>query len=112
MTNTKTHQKLLELRQHLELKESDKTWMVIDTALQELTALYRLEPSMIEELNQFLTEMRPTIETSIMTDRTRLSGSAVSLIQQVAEMLGEEFRSFVEWTMPALLKLPTRTNKV
>ncbi|KAJ9069569.1 hypothetical protein DSO57_1017201 [Entomophthora muscae] len=56
--------------------------------------------------------MRSPIESSITTDRTRLSGAAVSLIQQVAEVLKGEFLPFIDWVLPALLKLPTRTNKV
>lgn len=112
MANAKVGAKLLDLRQTLALKETDRTWLTIDTAIQELTALYRSEPLSTSKLNHFIHEMRPTIEASILTDRTRLSGSAVALIQQVAEILGDAFLPFVEWALPALLKLPTRTNKV
>lgn len=59
---------LSEIRDALELKESDKTWMDIDAAIQKLTKLYQTEPAMLPQLNKFMAKMRPHIESSVSFD--------------------------------------------
>ncbi|CAG8643665.1 6272_t:CDS:2, partial [Cetraspora pellucida] len=48
----------------------------------------------------------------ILTDRTRLSGTATELVEELGRVLGPKFDTLAESFVPAILKLCTRANKI
>ncbi|CAG8513632.1 2418_t:CDS:2 [Paraglomus occultum] len=94
-------------------KESEHTWQGFDEALSRLTIMiqngaYKYESSFLHGLKV----LRKSILNSLLTDRTRLSGTAVELIEEIAKALGPKFQPMADTYVAAILKLCMRTNKI
>ncbi|KAG9035357.1 hypothetical protein FRB95_011508 [Tulasnella sp. JGI-2019a] len=97
----------------LNLPETEDNWEKISRALLQLASLVRggahkLDP---EFLNAIKANYKP-ITTSMLTERTRLSASALELVSAMAPRLGARFEALVAILIPSLLKVLTRPNKV
>ncbi|KAG8885774.1 hypothetical protein FRB97_009479 [Tulasnella sp. 331] len=104
---------LRDVQPPLNLPETEDNWEKISRALLHLAALarggaHKLEP---EFLNAIKANYKP-ITTSMLTERTRLSASALELVSAIAPRLGSRFEALVAIFMPSLLRVLTRPNKV
>lgn len=96
----------------LQLVESEDTWQKIEKSLIKLEVItksggykYELFPSLFKSVAQ------PVIN-SLLSERTKLSGTAADLLNSVAPRLGDRFESLVNVFVPPLLLSCARTNKV
>ncbi|KAG9300244.1 hypothetical protein G9A89_011317 [Geosiphon pyriformis] len=105
-----------EIKQFQELfeqKETEHTWQQFDVAIKRFGALTRGGASKFEQA--FITGikcLKHPLLNSLLTDRTRLSGSTLELIQEFSIALGRKFESLADIFIPGILKLCSRSNKV
>ncbi|KAJ1982532.1 hypothetical protein H4R35_000255 [Dimargaris xerosporica] len=101
------------VRQGLQAKEGEGTWRLIDDAINTLAALVRggaiAYPSFHSELATLAT---PFLTDALLTERTRLSGSAVELVVAFGQAVAKPLPVLIDVFVPALMKLCSRTNKV
>ncbi|KAJ1981912.1 hypothetical protein H4R34_001894 [Dimargaris verticillata] len=111
VADLETH--LPAIRKGLQAKEGEGTWRVIDDAISTLTALIRggatAYPSFHSELATLAT---PFLTDALLTERTRLSGSAVELVVVFGQAVAKPLPVLIDVFVPSLLKLCSRTNKV
>ncbi|KAF8070259.1 clasp N terminal-domain-containing protein [Lyophyllum atratum] len=101
------------LRPKITLPETEDSWEIISKALQSLSDLC------LNGACDFPTELISTVRSisrpltsSMVSERTRLSGVAIDLTSAVAAGLGTLFEPLLSIFMPVLLSLCGRTNKV
>ncbi|KAH8835387.1 clasp N terminal-domain-containing protein [Flagelloscypha sp. PMI_526] len=101
------------IRAKLELPETEETWDKISRGLDELKRLVRDDGS--DQDPDFLpllrTVARPLID-AMSSERTRLSGNAISTLSSIAAGLGRQFEPVVHIFFPPLLALCARANKI
>ncbi|KAI9599261.1 clasp N-terminal domain-containing protein, partial [Syncephalis fuscata] len=93
-------------------KETEQNWMLMEEALHRLGALslggaYKM-PSFIPAIKS----IRDSFVNSINTERTKLSGTAVELVQTLARVLRKDFIQVFDIVIPPVIRLCARTNKV
>ncbi|KAI9140556.1 clasp N terminal-domain-containing protein [Paraphysoderma sedebokerense] len=93
-------------------KESEHTWELFDTALRRLGGLLRGGANNFDAFLPGIKALKQPICNSMLTERTRLSGTACELVDELAKVLGPDFESLSEAFIPTLLKICVRTNKV
>ncbi|RGB36643.1 clasp N-terminal domain-containing protein [Rhizophagus diaphanus] len=93
-------------------KETEHTWSGFDDSLTRLIAITR-GSAVLYEKNYILgiKSLRQPIINSILTERTKLSGTATELIEEMAKALGLKFDALSEIFVPSIIKLCTRTKK-
>ncbi|KAJ1555927.1 hypothetical protein HK405_010447, partial [Cladochytrium tenue] len=94
-----------------EQRETEDTWMQMDAALAQLTAFARESA----QLPGFVTSLQPlktVLPQALATKHTRLVRTALTLVEELALLLGERFEPLADFAVPALLRLCTRTNEV
>ncbi|CAB4477302.1 uncharacterized protein OCT59_016360 [Rhizophagus irregularis] len=93
-------------------KETEHTWSGFDDSLTRLIAITR-GGAVLYEKNYILgiKSLRQPIINSILTERTKLSGTATELIEEMAKALGLKFDALSEIFVPSIIKLCTRTKK-
>ncbi|CAJ0753706.1 11897_t:CDS:2 [Entrophospora sp. SA101] len=105
--NNKALQFELEVKNILELfqeKESETNWRNFERALIRLI-----------EKTQYISgikSLKQPIQNSILTERTKLSGTATELVEEISKSLGPNFDSLAKLFVPNILKLCNRTNKL
>ncbi|RUS21942.1 clasp N terminal-domain-containing protein [Endogone sp. FLAS-F59071] len=93
-------------------KETDSTWESFDKALKDLSSWARLGAYEYQSFVPAIKALKTPIVNSLLTERTRLSGTASELTESLAIVLGRNFEPLNELFMPSLIKLCGRTNKV
>ena len=111
----------------LELNETEESWDHIDQALAQLQALTKNGATKVPSYMMRIQQVAPCITRSVcmsrhhanahmrgklLSERTRLSGTASDLLNSMAPRLAECFSPFVSVFIPPLLQLCGRTNKV
>ncbi|CAG8567425.1 7189_t:CDS:2 [Acaulospora colombiana] len=102
-----------KIQETFQQKETEHTWQLFDDAIKRLIALCRggavnYEKSFLNGVKS----LRQPIVDSMLTERTRLSGTATEFVEELARILGSKFESLSEMYVPAILKLCTRANKI
>nr|CAG8447584.1 15092_t:CDS:2 [Entrophospora candida] len=114
--NNKALQFELEVKNILELfqeKESETNWRNFEGALIRLIEITREGVSHYEtEYISGIKSLKQPIQNSILTERTKLSGTATELVEEISKSLGPNFDSLAELFVPDILKLCNRTNKL
>lgn len=93
--------------------ETEHSWQRLDRALFRLEAItkggaYKWH----DEYVPFLKLIAGPISRSLLSERTRLSGTAADVIASAAPRLADRFEPLVQLYVPPLLQLCARTNKV
>ncbi|CAG8441050.1 6958_t:CDS:2 [Diversispora eburnea] len=102
-----------KIQEILQQKETEHTWQLFDDALKRLLILSRIGAINYEKsLLNWIKSLRQPILDAILTERTRLSGTATELIEEFGKILGPKFEIISDMFVPAILKLCTRTNKI
>lgn len=96
----------------LDLVETDETWDRIDHALAQFQILTKCGATKVPSYIMRVHEFAPCIARSLLSERTRLSGTASDVLNSMAPRLAERFAPFVSVFVPPLLQLCARTNKV
>ncbi|KAJ1548783.1 hypothetical protein HK405_015149, partial [Cladochytrium tenue] len=94
-----------------ELKESEDTWLQLDEALARLNAIVRGShhlPGVVPAVKR----LKLAILVALSTERTRLARTGMALVETMAAALGDRFEPLVDITVPPLLRLCSRANKV
>ncbi|KAG9294847.1 hypothetical protein G9A89_008539 [Geosiphon pyriformis] len=94
-------------------KETEHTWQLFEAELKRLAFIihngaFTFEQSFFAGIKI----LRQPILNSIATERTRLSGAACELVEELGRCLGSKFESLAEIFIPSVLKLCARSNKV
>ena len=100
------------LRPKLALAETENSWAKIDAALVQLRVITKSGGARVPSYVDIIREVAPCITQSLLSERTKLSGTASDVLNSMAPRLGEQFASLLPVFMPPLLQLCSRTNKV
>ncbi|CAJ0627903.1 2659_t:CDS:2 [Entrophospora sp. SA101] len=96
-----------------EEKESEHNWEKFDNALSQLIEITSKGVSHYERSYiAGIKSLRYPIQNSVLTTRSKLSSTAIELVEEIAKALGPRFISISEIFVPSILKLFNRTNKV
>jgi hypothetical protein len=99
--------------QLLALTESEDTWGDIAAALETLKQVVQNRAADIpQEVAAFLRSQSQAINSAVLSERSRLSGSAVDLLATSATELAGSFEPLIPLFIPTLLNLSSRPNKV
>ncbi|EPQ29888.1 uncharacterized protein PFL1_02561 [Pseudozyma flocculosa PF-1] len=101
-----------QLKLDLALPETEDSWQKLDRALARLQAITKGGAAKFPEYIPLLKQIAAPINNSLLSERTRLSGTAGDLINSVAPRLVERFDALVPIFVPTLLAICARTNKV
>ncbi|KAN0060036.1 hypothetical protein ACQY0O_008009 [Thecaphora frezii] len=106
------HAHFTELAHLLSVPETEDTWQKLDCALAKLQAITKGGATKFPHYVSQLKQLSQPIINSLLSERTRLSGTAGDLINSVAPRLADRFESLVNVFVPTLLLICARTNKV
>lgn len=96
----------------LYLVETEDSWQKIDGALSKLEAITKSGAYKNEAFVPLIKEHAAPIVNSLLSERTKLSGTAADLLTSVAPRLANRFEPLISTFIPPLLQLCARTNKV
>lgn len=96
----------------LEEPETEHSWNRLDKALFRLEAIAKGGAYKYDEFVPFMKTVARPLCSSLLSERTRLSGTAADVLTSVAPRLADRFDTLVPVYVPALLQLCARTNKV
>jgi len=100
-------------RASLSLAETDETWDVISNALLRIIALSKGGAcDFPTTLTTSIRSMHRSITSAVVSERSRLSSTAVECIGALAMGLGPSFDPLVPLFIPTLLSICSRPNKV
>ncbi|CDH59139.1 hypothetical protein RO3G_05499 [Lichtheimia corymbifera JMRC:FSU:9682] len=94
-------------------KETDETWQLFNAALDNIRNW--VEQSNAHEYEGFgkhLKSLRDGINHALLSERTRLSGSAVELVKTLAKTMQRDYEPFHDMFHGSLLRMLARTKKV
>ncbi|PWN47483.1 hypothetical protein IE53DRAFT_247746 [Violaceomyces palustris] len=111
-TSSELHSHLNQIRDDLQVPETEETWQRLDGALQRLQAITKGGATKLNDYVPLVKTISQPLVNSLLSERTRLSGTAADLINSMAPRLGERFESLVPILIPTLLSICSRTNKV
>ncbi|KAI8896145.1 clasp N terminal-domain-containing protein [Globomyces pollinis-pini] len=94
-----------------EQKETEQTWMKFEESLLKTTAIIKNSHSVPGFMNS-LKPLKASIIQALNSERTRLARTALELITTLAEQIPDQFDTWADALLPAVLKLTTRANKV
>jgi hypothetical protein len=99
--------------QLLALTESEDTWGDIAAALETLKQVVQNRAADIpQEVAALLRSQTQAINSAVLSERSRLSGSAVDLLATSATELAGSFEPLIPLFVPTLLNLSSRPNRV
>lgn len=96
----------------LHLVETEDSWQKIEGALAKLETLTKGGAYKYDAFIPLLKEHAAPIVNSLLSERTKLSGTAADLLTSTAPRLAARFDALVSTFVPPLLQLCARTNKV
>ncbi|TDL17283.1 hypothetical protein BD410DRAFT_883768 [Rickenella mellea] len=104
---------LRPIREILALEETEETWDKISNGILLLTAVVKGGAcSFPKDLVASIKLLSRPINRSILSERSRLSGTAVDLIAELATGLQHTFEPLLPLFLPQLLALATRSSKL
>ncbi|KAF9930773.1 hypothetical protein FBU30_011309 [Linnemannia zychae] len=93
--------------------ETEHNWAQKEAALRSLGAACHVSIGHNQEYVAFIKAHRKAFSECLLTERTRLSGTACELVEKLSTSMGRDFGvHFPDLFTPALLKVCARTNKV
>ncbi|KAJ2231411.1 hypothetical protein IWW45_005490 [Coemansia sp. RSA 485] len=96
----------------LDAVENEETWQQIDDALKGLVSLVKAGATKFET---FVPTMKPAVKfinSAILSERTRLSGTALMLVEEISKMMETRFTPLSDLIFPTAMKTCGRANKV
>ncbi|KAG0264096.1 hypothetical protein BG011_007491 [Mortierella polycephala] len=93
--------------------ETEHNWAAKEDAIKTLGAACHSSIAHNQEFISFIKAHRKAFSDSLLTERTRLTGTACEMVEKLATSMGRDFGThFADFFTGALLKLCARTNKV
>ncbi|KAJ2489229.1 hypothetical protein IWW37_004155 [Coemansia sp. RSA 2050] len=96
----------------LEVVEGEETWGQIDTALKGLISLVQAGATKFETFVPTMKQAVKHINSAILSERTRLSGTALALVEEMAKQMETRFTPISDMVFPSAMKTCGRANKV
>lgn len=96
----------------LHLRETEDSWKKIDQALNKLEEITKKGAYKHDVYTSLIKENGLPIVSALLSERTKLSGSAADLIMSLAPRLAGRFDPLVSTFVPPLIQICGRTNKV
>lgn len=103
-----------ELGRELSLPETEDTWAKLERALLRLQAITKGGGAKYADFVSLVMHksIAAPINSALLSERTRLSGTAGDLLNSIAPRLADRFEPLVPVFVPTLLLICARTNKV
>ncbi|KAJ2385829.1 hypothetical protein H4S02_004143 [Coemansia sp. RSA 2611] len=96
----------------LDVVEGEETWGQIDTALKGLISLVQAGATKFETFVPTMKQAVKYINSAILSERTRLSGTALTLMEEMAKQMETRFTPISDMVFPSAMKTCGRANKV
>lgn len=96
----------------LHLTETEDSWQKIEKSLVKLEVITKSGGYKYDGFPLLFKSVAQPIINSLLSERTKLSGTAADLLNSVAPRLAERFEALVHVFAPPLLLICARTNKV
>ncbi|KAJ9478702.1 CLASP_N domain-containing protein [Pseudozyma hubeiensis] len=106
------HSHFDELYPDLLAAETEHTWQKIERALLHIQAITRGGATKYPEFISLLKDAADPINNALLSERTKLSGTAGDLLNSIAPRMAERFEPLVGMFVPTLLLICARTNKI
>ncbi|CDS00432.1 hypothetical protein [Sporisorium scitamineum] len=106
------HSHFDDLYDDLHTPETEHTWQKIERALLHIQAITRGGAPKYGEFVALLKDAAAPINNALLSERTKLSGTAGDLLNSIAPRMAERFEPLVAVFVPTLLLICARTNKV
>ncbi|KAJ2161087.1 hypothetical protein GGF46_001758 [Coemansia sp. RSA 552] len=104
--------KFRSLVSKLDVVEGEETWQQIDTALKGLTSLVQAGAARFEVFVPTMKQATKFINNATLSERTRLSGTALVLLEELARQMETRFHPLCDLLFPSAMKVCGRANKV
>ncbi|KAJ1728027.1 hypothetical protein LPJ61_004262 [Coemansia biformis] len=104
--------KLRTLVSKLDVPEGEETWRQMNAALEGLVSLAKTGATKFEV---FVPAMKPVmrlVSTAVISERTRLSATALNLVEELARQMELRFHPLCDLVFPSVMKTCGRANKV
>lgn len=101
-----------ELYDDLCTPETEHTWQKIECAISHIHAITRGGATKHVEFITLLKNAADPINNALLSERTKLSGTAGDLLNSIAPRMAQRFEPLVPVFVPTLLLICARTNKV
>lgn len=106
-------QSLEKILSSLQLPETEESWELIFKSLETLRKLCQAGAcDYVEELTASIRLVHRNIISAMNSERTRLSGAAIDVVNALTLGLSTSFESLMSLFLPALILLCGRANKV
>ncbi|KAJ1787829.1 hypothetical protein LPJ59_005660, partial [Coemansia sp. RSA 2399] len=96
----------------LDVVEHEETWQQIDNALKDLTSLVKAGATKLDAFASLMKQASRYLNNAIISERTRLSGTALGLVEEMARQMETRFQPVGDMVFPTVLKTCARANKV
>ncbi|KAJ2384542.1 hypothetical protein GGI23_006906, partial [Coemansia sp. RSA 2559] len=96
----------------LDVVEHEETWQQIDNALKDLTSLVKAGATKLDAFASLMKQASKYLNNAIISERTRLSGTALELVEEMARQMETRFQPVGDMVFPTVLKTCARANKV
>ncbi|KAJ3284205.1 hypothetical protein HK104_010060 [Borealophlyctis nickersoniae] len=93
-------------------KETEDNWQKMEKALMRFTAITRGSSHLPGFVGAVKVRMNKPICSALNSDRTRLSRTAMLLVEALADALGDRFEALADVFCPVVLRLAARANSV
>ncbi|KAJ2402075.1 hypothetical protein GGI23_000974, partial [Coemansia sp. RSA 2559] len=84
----------------------------IDNALKDLTSLVKAGATKLDAFASLMKQASKYLNNAIISERTRLSGTALELVEEMARQMETRFQPVGDMVFPTVLKTCARANKV
>ncbi|KAI7866833.1 clasp N-terminal domain-containing protein [Spinellus fusiger] len=102
-----------KVEQTLLKKESEETWELHNNALHFIVKWASEDNAwQLEGFEQHIKALKKSIVSSLRSDRSKLSGTAIELLRVLAELMGEKYQPLHEIFGPTLIVLFGKSNKI
>ncbi|KAI7831999.1 clasp N terminal-domain-containing protein [Kickxella alabastrina] len=96
----------------LDVVEHEETWQQLDDALKGLVSLVKAGATKFDTFVPSIKQAAKYINSAVISERTRLSGTALSLVEEMARNLELRFSLLSDLLFPSVMKICGRANKV
>ncbi|KAJ2781225.1 hypothetical protein GGI15_003283, partial [Coemansia interrupta] len=96
----------------LDVVEHEETWQQIDDALKGLVSLVKAGAAKFETFVPTMKQAVKYINSAALSERTRLSGTALSLFEEMARTMETRITPLSDMMFPTIMKTCGRANKV
>ncbi|KAI9279490.1 clasp N terminal-domain-containing protein [Umbelopsis sp. AD052] len=93
-------------------KETEETWEQFDLALKNVSKWTKEGATSMGNFIPAIKNLKEPIVKSLLTERSRLSGTTTDLLEQLAIHLKRSYEPLNDGFLPHIMKLFTRSNKL